>query len=454
MVLVFPVLDFMPYEIPMYWLFRHRLRLPFRCALMLLTAVTALNSAVFCWLHFRGAVLAGLMLMRYGFMAIHMLLAFLLIKENFQKLMFTYMLTTAWTFFVFGNANFIVSCYQAAFRCQYPYLVYDVGRILVYLITCPFMYGFYYRTLEQALKIDDVKLWSYFWKIPMFFTLFGLLYPTTMDVDPYVTWKFMFSRYFMMFGACNVSYVAMKVLEISRHQVQLEEALKYTDLNLKTQKKQYDSLAAYMDEARRARHDLRHHLMVMQSYIEKDDKDGLRKYIDVYKNSLPSDHLELYCRNEVMNAVIGYYAALARERKIRFTAKVDNIDDFPISDTEITVLLGNLLENAVEACQRESGDGRFIRFQVSRRGKREILILVDNSCRLPVVFEQGMPRSSKRAGPGIGTVSVRDIASRHQGEAHFEQTDGVFCASVYLQDGTADMAAEGRGLAGKEEVFV
>ena len=105
-----------------------------------------------------------------------------------------------------------------------------------------------------------------------------------------------------------------------------------------------------MDEMRKARHDLRQHLAVVQSYIEKDDKEGLHNYIELYKNELPHEVLDLYCRNDVVNAVISDYAGVSRDNGIQFDVKIDYPELSSITETDMTVLLGNLLENAVEAC--------------------------------------------------------------------------------------------------------
>ena len=77
--------------------------------------------------------------------------------------------------------------------------------------------------------MEDRKMWQYMWKIPLFSTLFGMLYCTVQDVYAYASWQFLISRYLMLLGTCYVSYVFLKVLEISRRKTQLEEELKYAD---------------------------------------------------------------------------------------------------------------------------------------------------------------------------------------------------------------------------------
>lgn len=435
MVILFPYLDFIPFAIPRYLMFKDKLRIPFRYVLALITAVATLNSLTFYLINTGGYEMAmqWTTLMRYGFMVINLTLSFTLIKESFPKLMFSYLLMFSWSFFVFGNANFIESRFFWDFSDHHPYLIYNIARIIVYLITCPFLFRFFQHTVTDAMKIQDDTMWRHLWKIPLFSSLFGMLYCFSDDVYAYATWQFMVSRYLMLFGTCYVSYVALKVLEISKRRTLLEESLKYADQSILTQKKQFDSLAKHMDDMYRARHDLRQHLTVVQSYLEKGDENGLRTYIDLYRSELPPDVLELYCRNDVVNAVVCYYAGVARDSHIHFDAKIDFPDSCSVSETDITVLLGNILENAVESCQRETEVQGFIKLRIQRHGSSELLILADNTCTIPAVFKDSIPLSSKRQGPGIGASSIKDIAERYHGTVRFEWKEGIFYTSVLIQ---------------------
>ena len=435
MVLLFPFLDAIPFTLPRYWLFRDRLRLPFRYIVLLQFVVSSVYSGVFYVINRGGYEMAvkWTTITRYCFLLLFLGFAFLLIRDSFPKLMFTWLLFLAWQFFVLGNANFIESRFFYEFSVRHPYMVYNIARIIVYLITFPFLSHFFSHTIADALKIDNKAMWRNLWKIPLFSTLFGMLYCTVTEVYAFASWQFLVSRYLMLLGACYVSYVAFEVLEVSHARTQLEEALKYADRSLQVQKKQFDALASHRDEMRRARHDLRQHLAVVQSYIDREDKEGLADYIDLYRNQLPPDTRERYCVNDAVNAIVCYYASLARDGGIEFEAGVDYPRDCPVSDTDITVLLGNLLENAVEACRRETAERRFIRLRLKRRGGSSLLILTDNTCTAQVGFEQGIPLSSKREGTGIGTASVRELAARYGGTVEFAQKDGVFYASVLLK---------------------
>lgn len=439
MVILFPFLDFIPFAIPRYLMFKDKLRIPFKYILVLITVISALNSLCFYLINTGGYEMAmqWTTVMRYGFMIINLTLSFTLINESFPKLMFSYLLMFSWSFFVFGNANFIESRFFWDFSDRHPYLIYNLARIIVYLVTCPFLFKFFQHTLADAMKIEDDAMWRSLWKIPLFSSIFGMLYCFTDDVYAYATWEFMVSRYLMLLGTCYVSYVALKVLETSKKRTQLEDSLKYANQSILTQKKQFDSLAKHMDDMHKARHDLRQHLTVVQSYIEKDDKAGLKNYIGLYKSELPPDIMELYCRNDVVNAIICYYADIARNSHIHFDAKIDYPDSSSISETDITVLLGNILENAVESCQRQTENQTFIKLRIKCHGNSELLILTDNTCTVPAVFKDGIPMSSKREGLGIGTSSIRDIARRYHGTVQFEWKEDIFYTSVLIQYTTA-----------------
>ena len=161
MVLLFPVLDFLPYSLPRYWLFKDKLRIPFSQIVLLQLFLIALNCAVFYAINQAGLETAAqwTTIVRYAFMLVFLALSFLFIRESFPKQMFTYLLFLAWMFFVQGNANYIESRFFWTFSDEHPYLIYNAARAVLYLITCPFLIHFFYHTIGDALKMEDPEMW-------------------------------------------------------------------------------------------------------------------------------------------------------------------------------------------------------------------------------------------------------------------------------------------------------
>lgn len=124
-----------------------------------------------------------------------------------------------------------------------------------------------------------------------------------------------------------------------------------------------------------------------------------------------------------------------------------------IPEPEFCVLLGNLLENALDACtaantllseenrfpqdsaenDMPTADGScFIRVNAKQTGTSMFCLAVDNSSSCPPKLDGEQFYSSKHAGFGMGTASVRLITEKYHGDARFEWKDGVFYASVML----------------------
>ena len=106
----------------------------------------------------------------------------------------------------------------------------------------------------------------------------------------------------------------------------------------------------------------------------------------------------------------------------------------PISDTELCIILGNLLENAIEACNRMKSTERFITFKLSMASTSILVIQISNS--YEGVIRQtpdGTFLSSKvRDRKGIGLASVLSTTEKYNGIARIEYPDHTFKVSLLL----------------------
>ena len=171
--------------------------------------------------------------------------------------------------------------------------------------------------------------------------------------------------------------------------------------------------------------------------VNRGDLDGLKQYIEEY-DSKPTDIIDRsYSSNSTVNALLSFYADNSEKLGIKFNASIKLPDKLLIPDTELCVLLGNLLENAVEACTHEKASADavsdpLIRVIIIQNGTSNLTIAVDNSCSRKPMWHDNELISTKHSGNGIGTESIRYIAGLYDGEARFEWHDGIFYASVML----------------------
>ena len=211
--------------------------------------------------------------------------------------------------------------------------------------------------------------------------------------------------------------------------VQLENA----NHSLKMEQLQFVNLQNKISETRRARHDLRHYSTVIRSYIEQDDYPHLKEYLESFLNVLPDDTPMSFCENTVINVLISHFCGIAKDNNIDFKADVSIPASIPVQDVDLTVVVGNLIENAVYACISKPDMPK----NIIIKGKVQnniLLFTIDNTYSNAIRKDKsGSYYSTKHEGVGIGLESVAEIIERYNGVLKIEQHNNVFYVSVMLQ---------------------
>ena len=191
-----------------------------------------------------------------------------------------------------------------------------------------------------------------------------------------------------------------------------------------------------MEKTSRLRHDLRHHLNALGALNaqgrQEEITEYLKQYVAVYDRLSRQD----FSGDPVVDSVLEYYMALAGEANISVNCKVSLEGSTGVEPADMTVLLGNCLENALEALRRLPEGQR--RFSIEIIPVKSMIVLrIQNTCGLTHL--SGKPSgwkdfpSGKGAGhKGVGLRSVTAIAEKYDGSAQFQCRDGMFTTRVIL----------------------
>ena len=129
--------------------------------------------------------------------------------------------------------------------------------------------------------------------------------------------------------------------------------------------------------------------------------------------------------------VVGHYHALALQKGIRFQVRIQVPDELSVSDIDLSVILGNLLENAIDAADCGEGEQRFIQFHMLCSGQM-LAITVDNGFHGEVKKVDGRYVSSKPNHSGLGLRNIEMIADKYEGGVEFTHDPHVFHSSVMM----------------------
>ena len=241
------------------------------------------------------------------------------------------------------------------------------------------------------------------------------------------------AAFVVVFAVASGFYIRQSIYAAAEKK-RLEYEVAAVNHQLELQRIQYRKMADHDEAVKAQRHDLRHQLAVIRGLNARKDAEKLESYIDALIEKIPTDKETLFCENYAVNAVIAYYFSKAKQGGIEVSAQLLVPPALSnTQETDLCIIVGNLLENAVEACSRMTSGQRFIR--MGSRFQHEILaITVDNS--FPgdsIRCRDGVFLSSKRDSEGTGLSSVKAAAEKYGGAARFEAKDGVFLSSVYIR---------------------
>ena len=225
-----------------------------------------------------------------------------------------------------------------------------------------------------------------------------------------------------------------KSLKTQEEKKQLEFDLLMAERQTEVQRTQYAILTEHEQLLRQQRHDLRHQLIVLKSYNEQGDKESMQHYLDELTAKIPVEKDLFLCHNFVVNSVALYYQSLARKQQIDLSLQLISIDEQngPIQDSDLCVILGNLLENAIEACSYLAPEKRRIKLN-SRIHGQKLFLLMENSYDGFCAQKSGIFFSRKRSGKGTGLSSIESVAHKYHGMVDFQPGPDTFFSSIFLE---------------------
>lgn len=417
----------LPYRLLSYYPFRRRLRFPWRVVL----ALIIISELAVRWQLFNVMENGGDdRILEFVLFPVCTAIFLTCVRVEMSKLIFFYLFVVDHIIIVRGLTVFVLARLfpGTPMLSMTGYLIH-MG---FFVATLPIILKLWSGTVKWMLEVNSPRLWRTIWIVPAFTTVVILGYTYHIESDFAGSFRFLFARVGLFACMFVVYYVLLQSLDTVRSQAVLEEKARSGAQMLALQRKQYELLAKRIEEIRTARHDLRQHLTLIQSYLDSGDKQALADYVTAYGKTLPSDTVELYCHNQAVNAIVAYYGEEAKKQGVTFETELDLPRRLFVAEPDLCVVVGNLLENALEAL-RWSGDGAFIRMQAKVRDGEELVLTMDNGPVPRPEFEDGMIVSAKHEGHGIGTQSVKRVADHYDGVVNFSWKDQVFYASVYLR---------------------
>ena len=216
---------------------------------------------------------------------------------------------------------------------------------------------------------------------------------------------------------------AEKVQSASEQKLQMELAESHFAL----QEQYYEQLRSDQEETRAMFHDINKYMQAMRTLVADGNEREAGHVIEETQKLFDELASVVDVGNSVISVILNEYNTSAEELGIRFDFDVSVPHNLCITAVDLYVLLGNTLDNAIEACSSLPEDQRYIKLQL--RTFHDILFYeVQNP------FSPEYTKRKREKNPGYGLKNVQRCVEKHNGHMNVRQDNGIFILSLRLNN--------------------
>lgn len=198
-------------------------------------------------------------------------------------------------------------------------------------------------------------------------------------------------------------------------------------------KKQRDEVQNIYQTMRAWRHDYHNHMQSIKAMLEMGKKEELSEYLDNLEKDLDSIDIAIRTGNVGLDAILSSKVSIARKNNIEVNCTAKVPADLKISDVHLCAIVGNLMDNAIEACEKISAGSkpRFIRVYIGLF-KSQLYISVTNSTKESKRRRLSELVTAKLGEHGFGLRRIDKLAEKYDGYVNRKNEPGVFATEVML----------------------
>lgn len=300
--------------------------------------------------------------------------------------------------------------------------VFDMMEVISEGILLCLMMAFHMIFQKRPYGLSGLR-WEKFGFFPVLVMVIlmavGLMSLNGMDGENYI-------RFIVVFG---LAVLCVSIFYFAIWRLEKEEELRWMQLGserIQNQMEMYRSMQRSYEQQRRILHDYKNQLQCIQGMLEQGETKETLKYLSGLTGNLKKSVDIVNTNHMVVNVVLNRKYQEALEKDIAMTISVNDLSEISIGEEEIVTLLVNLLDNAIEACERLR-ENRVIQFKMAQE-EDGLVLSVRNPVKEPVRIKDGRIATVKRdkSRHGIGLSNVDAVIRKNAGTSVLKCEDGWF----------------------------
>lgn len=235
----------------------------------------------------------------------------------------------------------------------------------------------------------------------------------------------------MAFGMLLINILVFYLIhDILEREAQIREDKLFRE-RMKNETMMYHQISENYDKQCKREHEYKNQMMVISALLKKNQLKNLEGYLDKTCEEIAHKIDAIDTNNVIINAILNTKYQEAREKGIVFVLKINDLSNLSISDEDIVVILSNLLNNAMEAC--EKCVDKMIKVKFVRENEQIVISVINTYADKPVIVNDSYKTSKEdKSMHGMGIRNVREVVDKYGGTCVIKHDNLLFRFIVYI----------------------
>jgi len=194
----------------------------------------------------------------------------------------------------------------------------------------------------------------------------------------------------------------------------------------------YAEVENMYNQMRGWKHDYANHIQAMKSHAADGDLESVTRYLNELDNDLKAVEMRVKTGNKMTDAIFNSKISLARTRGINVVVDANIAVELKTSQLDLCIIIGNLLDNAIEANESLPQEERLIRIFMEMKNTQLYLSVTNTAPKGKKEKIGGLFKTTKGAGHGFGLVRIDHIIERRSGFISRNSEDGVYTTEILI----------------------
>ena len=239
--------------------------------------------------------------------------------------------------------------------------------------------------------------------------------------------------FIIAFGLVGLNIVVFYLIKnIVEREIRIREN-EIFQIQVSDQLNMYRSISESFDNQKRKTHEYKNQILCIESMLGKKQYSELEAYVMKLYGKLNDEADVINTNHVIINAILNTKYQEAMEKGIVFVFKVNDLADLEICDEDVVTILANLLNNAIEACEK-CKDNKIIKLKFIKK-EEKVIISVKNTYSDTIRYENGEIKTTKSLKPeehGVGIKNVLKIIEKYSGSYVIQEQNEEFFFSIII----------------------